>query len=334
MMLGDGRLNMKLPRRNFLHLAAGAAALPAVSRVARAQAYPSRPVRMIAPTAPGGAPDILARLIGPWLSEQLGQQFVVENRPGSGNNIGTEAVVRASPDGYTLLVVSSANTINATLYAKLNFNFIRDVAPVAGIISLPFVMVVNPSVPVKTVPEFTAYAKANPGKISFGSPGIGTPGHVAGELFKMMAGVEIIHVPYRGGGAVLSDLLGGQVQVLFGTTSLTVEQVRAGRLRPLAVTGATRWEGLPDIPTVGDFVPGYEASSVFGLGAPNKTPVEIIDKLNKEVNAGLDDPKLKARLIDLGGTLLASSPADFGKLIADDTDKWGKVIRAANIKAE
>jgi tripartite-type tricarboxylate transporter receptor subunit TctC len=325
---------MKLPRRNFLHLVAGGAALPAVSRLAWAQAYPSRPVRIIAPTAPGGAPDILARLIGPWLSERLGQQFVVENRPGSGSNIGTEAVVRASPDGYTLLVVSSANTINATLYDKLNFVFLRDIAPVAGIISLPFVMVANPSVPPKTVPEFTAYAKANPGKISVGSPGIGTPGHVAGELFKMMAGVEMIHVPYRGGGAVLSDLLGGQVQVLFGTTSLTIEQIRAGKLRPLAVTSATRWEGLPDIPTVGDFVPGYEASSVFGLGAPKKTPVEIIDKLNKEVNGGLDDPKLKARLVELGGTVLAGSPADFGKLIADDTEKWSKVVRAGNIKPE
>jgi tripartite-type tricarboxylate transporter receptor subunit TctC len=231
-------------------------------------------------------------------------------------------------------VVSSANTINATLYDKLNFVFLRDIAPVAGIISLPFVMVANPSVPAKTVPEFTAYAKANPGKISVGSPGIGTPGHVAGELFKMMAGVEMIHVPYRGGGAVLSDLLGGQVQVLFGTTSLTIEQIRAGKLRPLAVTSATRWEGLPDIPTVNDFVSGYEASAVLGLGAPKKTPVEIIDKLNKEVNAGLDDPKLKARLVELGGTVLAGSPADFGKLIADDTEKWGKVIRAANIKPE
>ena len=325
---------MKLPRRTFLHLAAGAAALPAVSGIAWAQAYPTRPVRIIAPTGPGGAPDIIARLIGPWLSQRLGQQFVVENRPGSGNNIGTEVVVRAAPDGYTLLVVSSSNTINATLYDKLNFVFLRDIAAVAGIISLPFVMVVNPSVPANTVPEFIAYAKANPGKISYGSPGIGTPGHVSGELFKMMAGVEMIHVPYRGGGAVVSDLLGGQVQVLFGSTSLTVEQVRAGKLRALAVTGATRWEGLPDIPTVGDFVSGYEASSIFGLGAPKKTPVEIIDRLNSEINAGLDDPKLKTRLVDLGGTLLAGSPADFGKLIADDTEKWGKVIRAANIKPD
>jgi len=325
---------MKLPRREFLHLATGAAALATTSRIAWAQTYPTRPVRIIASTAPGGAPDIVARLIAPWLSERTGQQFVVENRPGSGSNIGTEAVVRASPDGYTLLVVSSSNTINASLYDRLNFVFLRDIAAIAGIISLPFVMVVNPSVPAKTVPEFTAYAKSNPGKISFGSPGIGTPGHVAGELFKIMAGIEMIHVPYRGGGAVLSDLLGGQVQVLFGTTSLTAEQIRAGKLRALAVTTATRWEGLPDIATVGDFVPGYEASSLFGLGAPRKTPVEIIDKLNKEVNAGLNDPKLKARLIELGGTVIAGSPADFDKLIADDTEKWNKVIRASNIKPE
>jgi tripartite-type tricarboxylate transporter receptor subunit TctC len=325
---------MKLPRRKFLHLAAGAAALPAVSRIAWAQAYPSRPVRIIAPTAPGGAPDILARLIGPWLSERLGQQFVVENRPGSGTNIGTEVVVRASPDGYTLLMVASANAINATLYDKLNFIFLRDIAAVAGIISLPFVMVVNPSVPAKTVPEFIAYAKANPGKINLGSPGIGTPGHVAGELFKMMAGVEMIHVPYRGGGPVMTDLLGGQVQVLFGSTSLTIEQIRAGKLRPLAVTTATRWEGLPDIPTVNDFVSGYEASAVSGLGAPRNTPAEIIDALNKEINAALADPNMKARLADLGGTLLAGSPADFGKLMADDTEKWGKVVKFIGIKAD
>jgi tripartite-type tricarboxylate transporter receptor subunit TctC len=326
---------MKGPhRRHVLHLAAGAAALPAASPFAWAQAYPSRPVRIVAPTAPAGAPDIIARLLAPWLSQRLGQQFVVENRPGSGSNIGTEAVVRAAPDGYTLLVVSSANTINATLYDKLNFVFLRDIAPVAGIISLPFVMVVNPSVPAKTVPEFIAHAKANPGKISLGSPGIGTPGHVSGELFKIMAGVDMIHVPYRGGGAVVSDLIGGQVQVLFGTTSLTVEQVRAGKLRALAVTGATRWEGLPNIPTLGDFVSGYEASSLFGLGAPKQTPAAIIDSLNREINAALDDRKLKTQLVELGGTLLGGSPADFGKLIADDTDKWAKTIRAANIKAE
>jgi tripartite-type tricarboxylate transporter receptor subunit TctC len=325
---------MKLPRRNFVYLAAGAAAVPALSRISWAETYPTRPVRIIAPTGPGGAPDIIARVIGPWLSQRLVQQFIVENRSGSGNNIGTEAVVRAAPDGYTLLIASSSNTINATLYDKLNFVFLRDIAPVAGIISLPFVMVVNPSVPAKTVPEFIAHAKDNAGKISFGSPGIGTPGHVAGELFKMMAGVELIHVPYRGGGAVVSDLLGGQVQVLFGTTSLTAEQVRAGKLRALAVTGATRWEGLPNIPTVGEFVSGYEASSLFGLGAPKQTPSAIIDRLNREINAALDDPTLKARLIELGGTLLPGSPADFGKLLADDTDKWSKVIRAAGIRTE
>jgi tripartite-type tricarboxylate transporter receptor subunit TctC len=325
---------MKLPRRQFLHLAAGAAALPAVSRFAWAQAYPTRPVRIVAPTAPGGAPDILARLIGPWLSGRLGQQFVVENRPGAGTNIGTEVVVRAPADGYTLLMVSTTNAINATLYDRLNFDFLRDIAPVAGIIRLPLVMVVNPSVPAKTVPEFTAYAKANPGKINLGSPGIGTPGHVAGELFKMMAGVDLVHVPYRGGGPVMTDLLGEQVQVLFGSTSLTIEQIRAGKLRPLAVTTATRWEGLPDIPTVNDFVSGYEASAVSGLGAPRNTPAEIVDKLNKEVNAALADPKMRARLADLGGTPLPGSPADFGKLIADETEKWGKVIRFAGIKPE
>jgi tripartite-type tricarboxylate transporter receptor subunit TctC len=325
---------MKLPRRQFLHLAAGAAALPAVSSIALAQAYPSRPVRIIAPTAPGGAPDIVARLIGPWLSRRLGQQFVVENRPGGGSNIGTEAVVRASPDGYTLLLVSNTNAINATLYDRLNFDFLRDIAPVAGIIRLPLVMVVNPSVPAKTVPEFTAYAKANPGKINLGSPGIGTPPHVAGELFKMMAGVDLVHVPYRGGGPVMTDLLGGQVQVLFGSTSLTIEQIRAGKLRPLAVTTATRWEGLPDIPTVNDFVSGYEASAVSGLGAPRNTPAEIIDTLNREINAGLADPNMKARLADLGGTALAGSAADFGKLIADEIEKWAKVIKSAGIKAE
>jgi tripartite-type tricarboxylate transporter receptor subunit TctC len=325
---------MKLPRRKFLHLAAGAAALPAVSRLAWAQAYPARPVRIVAPTAPGGAPDILARLIRPWLSGRLGQQFVVENRPGGGTNIGTEAVVRAPPDGYTLLLVSTTNAINATLYDKLNFNFIRDIAPVAGIIRLPLVMVVNPSVPAKTVPEFSAYAKANPGKINLGSPGIGTPPHVAGELFKMMAGVDLVHVPYRGGGPVMTDLLGGQVQVLFGSTSLTIEQIRAGKLRPLAVTTATRWEGLPDIPTVNDFVSGYEASAVSGLGAPRNTPAEIIDTLNKEINAALADPKMRARLADFGGTPLPGSPADFGKLIADETEKWAKVVKFAGIKPD
>ena len=325
---------MKLPRRNFLHLAAGAAVLPTVARIARAQAYPSRPVRIVAATAPGGLPDILARLIGPWLSGRLGQQFVVENRPGGGSNIGTEVVVRATPDGYTLLLVSTTNAINATLYDKLNFNFLRDIEPVAGITRMPTVMVVNPSVPAKTIPEFIAYAKANPGKINLGSPGVGTPGHVSGELFKMMASVDLVHVPYRGGGPVMTDLLGGQVQVLFGSTSLTIEQIRAGKLRPLAVTTTTRWEGLPDIPTVDDFVSGYEASAWVGFGAPKNTPTEIVDKLNKEVNAALADPKMKARLADLGGAVLPGSPADFAKLIAEEIEKWGKVIRAANIKPE
>jgi tripartite-type tricarboxylate transporter receptor subunit TctC len=291
-------------------------------------------VRIIAPTAPGGAPDIVARLIGPWLSGRLGQQFVVENRPGGGSNIGTEAVVRAPPDGYTLLLMSNTNAINATLYEKLNFDFIRDIMAVAGIVRFPLVIVVNKSVPAKTIPEFIAYAKANPGKINLGSPGIGTPPHVAGELFKIMAGIEMIHVPYRGGGPVMTDLLGGQVQVLFGSTSLTIEHIRAGKLRPLAVTTATRWEGLPDIPTVNDFVSGYEASAELGLGAPRNTPAEIIHTLNKEINAALADPNMKARLVDLGGTVLAGSPADFGKLIAEETEKWGKVIRAANIKPD
>jgi tripartite-type tricarboxylate transporter receptor subunit TctC len=326
---------MKLPhRRQFLHLAAGAAALPAVSRFAWAQTYPTKPVRILVGFAPGGGVDIMARLIGQWLSERLGQPFVIENRPVAGTNIATEAVVRASPDGYTLLVVSSANTINATLYDKLNFVFLRDIAPVAGIISLPFVMVANPSVPPKTVPEFTAYAKANPGKISVGSPGIGTPGHVSGELFNMMAGVSMVHVPYRGAGPALVDLLSGQVQVMFPTMPASIEYVRAGKLRALAVTTATRSDALPDIPTVAEFVPGYEASQWYGVGVPKDTPTEIVDKLNKEINAGLADPKIKARLADLGGDVLVLSPADFGKYIADETEKWGNVIRALNIKAD
>jgi tripartite-type tricarboxylate transporter receptor subunit TctC len=325
---------VKLPRRNFLRLAATAAALPAVSRIAWAQTYPSRPVRIVAATAPGGVPDILARLIGPWLSGRLGQQFVIDNRPGGGGNIGTEAVVRAPADGYTLLLVSTTNTINATLYDRLNFEFLRDIAPVAGIMVVPTVMVVNPSVPAKTIPEFIAYAKANPGKINLGSPGIGTPGHVTGELFKMMAGVDLVHVPYRGGGPVMTDLLGGQVQVLFGSTSLTIEQIRADKLRPLAVTTATRWEGLPDLPTVGEFLPGFEASAWGGLGAPRNTPAKIIDTLNEQINAALNDPKMKARLADLGGVALPGSPAEFGKLIAEETEKWGKVIKFAGIKPQ
>jgi tripartite-type tricarboxylate transporter receptor subunit TctC len=321
-----------LSRRLLLHFAASGAALPAISRIAGAQTYPARPVRIIAATGPGGAPDILARLVGQWLSERIGQPFVIENRPGGGNNIGTEAVVRATPDGYTLLLVDPSASINATLYDKLNFNFIRDIAAVAGIVRMPLIMVVHPSLPVTTVAELITYAKANPGKINIASPGIGTPGHVAAELFKMMTGTEMVHVPYRGGAAVLTDLIGGQVQVFFPSTSLSIEHIRAGKLRALAVTTATRGEVLPDLPTVGNSVPGYEASIVLGVGAPKGTPVEIIDKLNREINAALADPKIRARLAELGGSPLAGSPADYAKLIADETKKWGKVIRAANIK--
>jgi tripartite-type tricarboxylate transporter receptor subunit TctC len=325
---------MKLPRRNFLHLAAGAAALPAVSRFAWAQVYPSRPVRIIVGFAPAGSTDIMARLIGQWLSERLGQSFVVENRPGAGTNIATEAVVRAPADGYTLLMVGSANAVNATLYDKLNFNFIRDIAPVAGITVVPNVIVVHPSVPAKTIPELIAYAKANPGKINIASGPIGGPGHVAAELFKMMTGADMLLVSYRGGGPALTDLIAGQVQVMFPTTAASIEYVRAGRLRVLAVTAATRSEALPDIPTVGEFVPGYEASYWIGIGAPKATPAEIVDKLNAEINAALADPKMKSRLADLGGTVLPGSPAAFGKLIAEETEKWGNVIRALNIKAD
>ena len=326
---------LTLPRRQFLYLvAASAAALPAASRVAWAQTYPSQPVRVIVGFAAGGPNDILARLIGQWLSERLGQPFVIENRLGAGSNIATEAVVRAPPDGYTLLLVGSPNAINATLYDKLNFNFVRDIAPVASFIRGALVMVVHPSVPAQTVPEFVAYAKANPGKLSYGSGGVGGITHITPELFKMMTGVNMVHVPYRGVAPALTDLLGGQVQVLFTNPAQTIEYIRAGKLRALAITTATRSEALPDIPTVDEFVPGYEASSIFGFGAPKNTPAEIVDKLNKEINAGLADPKIKARLADLDGTVLVGSPADFGKLIAEETEKWAKVIRTANIKPE
>lgn len=325
---------MKIPRRTFLHLAVGAAAFPAVSRTARAQDYPARPVRWIVPYPPGGATDIQARLLGQWLSERLGQPFVIENRPGGGGNIGTEAVVRAPADGYTLLLVGPPHAINATLYDKLNFNFIRDIAPVAGIMRVPNVMVVNPSVPAKTVLEFITYAKANPGKINMASSGIGSSAHVAGELFKMMTGIDMVHVPYRGNSPALTDLLGGQVQVYFVTTPASIEFIKAGTLRALAVTTAARSDALPAIPTVGDFVPGYESSAWYGVGVPKRTPVEIIDRLNTEINAALADPKIKARLADLGGTPLLGSPADFAKLIADETEKWGKVVRAAGIKVQ
>jgi tripartite-type tricarboxylate transporter receptor subunit TctC len=325
---------MKLPRRKFLHLAAGAAALPALSRIARADTYPSRPVRMIVGFPPGGGNDIVARLMGQWLSERLGQPVIIENRPGAATNIATETVVRAPPDGYMLLFVPPTSAINATLYEKLNFNFLRDIAPVAGIIRIPNVMVVNPSFPAKTGPEFIAYAKANPGKINFASPGIGTTVHLSGELFKMMTGIDMVHVPYKGSAPSLTDLFGGQVQVTFATMPAAIEYIRAGRLRALAVTTATRSEELPDIPSVGEFVPGYEVSGWYGMSAPMGTPAEVIDKLNKEINAGLADPELRARLAALGGTVLPGSPADFGKLIADETGKWAKVIRAANIKPE
>jgi tripartite-type tricarboxylate transporter receptor subunit TctC len=324
---------MKLPhRRHILHLTAGAAALPALTRIARAQAYPSRPVRIVVGFPAGGTQDIIARLIGQWLSERLGQQFVVENRAGAGGNVGAEAVARATADGYTLLLVGQPNAVNATLYDKLNFNFINDVAPVASIIRVSQVIVVNPSVPAKTVPEFVAYAKANAGRIAMASSGGGTPPHIAGELFKMAAGVDLLHVPYRGGGPALIDLLGGQVQVYFGSMPETIQYIRAGTLRALAVTTVTRSEAVPDLPVAADFVPGYEASSWYGVGAPKSTPAEIVEQLNKEINAALTDPRMKAKLAELGGTVLPGSASDFGKLIVGETEKWGKVIRAANIK--
>ena len=325
---------MKLPRRTFLHLAAGAAALPAVSRMAMAQPYPSRPVRIIVGQAAGSGSDTAARLIGQWLSERLGQQFIIDNRPGAAGNIATEAVVRALPDGHTLLLVNAGNAINATLYDKLNFNFIRDIAPVAGIFRVPQVMEVNPSVPVKTVSEFIAYAKANPGKVNMASAGIGSVHHVAGELFKFMTGVDMVHVPYRGTTPALTDLLAGQAQVMFDVTPSSTPHIRAGKLRALAVTTATRADVLPEIPIMGDFVPGYEASAWLGFGAPKDTPGAIIGMLNREVNAGLADPAIKTRIADLGGTVLAISPAEFGKLITDETEKWAKVVKFANIKPE
>ena len=325
---------MKLLRRKFLALAMGAASLPVLSRSARAQAYPTRPVRLVVPFTPGGTTDIVARLLGQSLSERLGQPIVIENKPGAGTNIGTEAVVNAPPDGYTLLVASTAAVINATLYEKLNFKFDRDITPVAGIIRTPYVMEVNPSVPAKTVPEFIEYTKANPGRINMASSGIGTGAHLSGELFNMMTGINMVHVPYRGGAPALADLIAGQVQVQFASTPETIEYIRAGKLRALAVTSATRSDTLPEIPSVGEFVPGYETSAWWGVGVPKNTPEAIIGRLNKEINAALADPRMKARLVDLGGMVLVGSPADFGKLIADETEKWAKVIHAANIKPE
>ncbi|MEA2948034.1 MAG: hypothetical protein QOI40_3364 [Alphaproteobacteria bacterium] len=325
---------MKLLRRTFLQLATGAAALPAASRIAGAQAYPTRPVRLIVGFPPGSGTDITARLMAQWLSERLGQQFVVENRPGAGKNLGTEGVVRAPADGYTLLLVGVPSAINATLYDKLNFNFIRDILPIVAISRVPNVMEVHPSVPVRTVPEFIAYAKANAGKINFASGGNGTSQHVCGELFKMMAGVDMVHVPYRGAGPALIDLLGGQVQLMFDVMPGSIEHIRAGRIRPLAVTTAMRSQALPDLPTVADILPGFEASSWYGIGAPRNTPAEIVDKLNREINAALLDPRIKARLAELGATVLAGPPAAFGKLIADETEKWGEVVRFSGAKPD
>jgi len=327
-------ITMKLPRRQFLHLAVGAAALPALPRIARAQAYPSRPVRIVVGFAAGSTTDILARLMGQWLSQRLGQQFIIENRPGAGGNVGAEMVVKTTADGYTLLMVPPAVAANAALYEHLNFNFLRDIAPVAGVVRVPNVVEVNPSVSVKTIPELIAYAKANPGKLSFASAGIGTASHLAGQLFNAMTGINIQHVPYRGDGPAMADLISGQVQVGFATMTASIGYIRAERLRPLAVTTGKRSDALPGIPSVSEFVPGFEASSWFGIAAPKATPAEIVASLNRETNAGLADPTIKARLVDIGGMLLTGSPADFGKLIADETEKWGKVIREAGIKAE
>src|SRR5262245_29471562 len=326
---------MKLPhRRQFLHLAAGAAALPAASRVGWAQAYPSRPVRIIIGFAPGGVVEIVARLIGQGVPEVLGQPFTIESRPGAASNIATEAVVRAPPDGYTLLLVTAANVINTTSYEKLNFNFLRDIAPIASIIRHPFVMLVHPSVPAKSVPAFIAYAKSNPGRLTIASGCLGATTHLAGELFKVMTGVDTVHVPYRGLAASFTDLLGGQVQVTFASVTSSIAYIEAGKLRALAVTGATRSDALPDIPTVAEFVPGYEASIWVGVGAPKATPAEIVDKLNREINAGLAQPKISARLADIGGVLLSGSPAEFGKFLADETEKWAKVIKFVGVKAD
>ena len=325
--------HMTLRRRKFLHLATSVVALPAASRFAWAQTYPTRTVRLIVPTAPAGTLDILARLMALWLSERLGQSFIVENRPGAGTNIGTEVVVNANPDGYTLLLVAPGSAINATLYDRINFNFIRDIAPVAGIIRAPNVMELHPSVPAKSVLEFIAYAKANPGKVNYASAGTGTSLHMAGELFKMMAGIDMVHVPYRGTAPALIDLLAGQVQLMFDNIPTSIEHIKAGRLTALAVTTAARSPMLPELPTVGDFLPGFEASAFFGIGAPRNTPAEIVNTLNKEINAGLTDPKMSARLTELG-TVIPGSPADFGKLIAEETEKWGKVVKFSGAKPE
>jgi tripartite-type tricarboxylate transporter receptor subunit TctC len=325
---------MRFPRRGFLHLAVGAAALPALPRLSWAQAYPSRPVRIVVGFTAGGATDIQARLMGQWLSDRLGQQFIIENRAGASGNIGTEAVAKAAPDGYTLLQIVTPHAINAALYSNLGFDFIRDIAPVICAARLAYVVVVNPSVPVTSVPELVAYAKANPGKINYGSAGPGTPQNIACELFKMMAGVNLVHVPYRGGAPAVTDLIAGHLQVIFAPLSESIQQIRAGQLRPLAVTTTARLDVLPDVPTVADFVPGYEASGFAGIGAPNNTPPEIIDMLNKEINAGLADAKVKARIVELGGTVAGGTPAEFAAIISEATEKWAKVIKFAGIKVE
>jgi tripartite-type tricarboxylate transporter receptor subunit TctC len=330
----DGQHPHLLGRRQFLHLAAGAAALPTVSRIARAQTYPTRPTRIIVGFPPAGSHDILARLTGQWLSEHLGQPFVIENRPGANGNIGTEAVVRSAADGYTLLTVGSPNAINASLYEKLNFDFLRDIALIGGAIRYPLVMAVNPSFPAASVPEFIAVAKSNQRKINMGSGGVGNPTHVSGELFKMMTGLEMLHIPYRGGGPAVADLIGGQVQVVFATVPSSAEHIRARTLRGLAVTTATRSDTLPEIPTMGDFVPGYEASDWVGFGVPRNTPPDIVEKLNKQINAMVADPKVKARFAELGGVPLGGSAGDFGKLIAADTEKWAGVLKFAGAKAD
>lgn len=324
---------MTMVRRQFLQMAAGVLVAPAASRIALAQAYPARPVRWIVGFTPAGGNDIVARLMGQWLTERLGQSFVIENRPGAGTNLATEAVINAPPDGYTLLLANSASAINASLYEKLSFNFIRDTTPIAGISTAPTIMVVHPSLPVRTVPEFIAYAKANAGKINMGSAGIGATGHLAGELLKMMAGIELTHVPYRGNAPALTDLIAGQLQVVFPSSASSIEFVRTGKLRGLAITGAQRLPELPDLPTVAETLPGYEASSLYGVSGPRNMPPEIVDKLNREVNAALADPKMKARLADIGSTPLPGSPADFGRVIADETEKWGKVVRFSGAKA-
>src|SRR5437667_1374758 len=325
---------MKFPRRTFLQLAVGAAALPAVPRVARAQADPSRPVRIVVGLPAGGATDIQARLMGQWLSERLGQQYIIENRAGASGNIGTEAVAKAAADGYTLLQIVTPNAINAALYTNLNFDFIRDIAPVIAVARLAYVVVVHPSVPATTIPEFIAYAKANPGEINYGSAGSGTPQNITCELFKMMTGVNLVHVPYRGGAPAIADLVSGHLQVIFAPTAEAMPHIQAGKLRALAVTTTTRLDVLPDVPTVADFVPGYEASGFAGIGAPRNTPTEIIDMLNKELNAGLADSKIKGRIVELGGTVLGGSPAEFGTILSDATEKWARVIKVAGIKVD